>query len=122
MESFSVQLVLQILVALGLLNVWLIRSGRATEYRGGEARSLKEEFGAYGLPDAMFYIVGTLKIGSAVALLIGIWVPALIQPAAGIVAILMFGALAMHVKVGDPVKKSVPAFLMLLMSIGILVL
>lgn len=120
MESISVKLILQIVVALGLLNVWLLRSGRATDYRGGDATSLKEEFAAYGLPDAMFYLVGALKIGAAIALLIGIWMPVLVQPAAAIVAVLMIGALAMHVKVGDPVMKSVPAFLMLLMSAGIL--
>ena len=39
-----------------------------------------------------------------------------VAPAAGVVAVLMAGALAMHVKVGDPPSKSVPATLMLLMS------
>jgi hypothetical protein len=34
----------------------------------------------------------------------------------------MVGALAMHAKVKDPLTKSVPALLMLLMCIGILLL
>jgi hypothetical protein len=34
----------------------------------------------------------------------------------------MLGAVAMHVKIGDPVKKSVPAFTMLVLSVLIAVL
>jgi len=39
-----------------------------------------------------------------------------------VVAALMVGALAMHVKVGDPLMKSLPAALMLVMSVAILLL
>ncbi len=119
---FSISTILQVVVALGLLNVWLVRAGSATSYRGGDARSLKEEFAAYGLPDFFFYLVGALKIGSAVMLIAGIWNESLVMPAAAIVAILMVGALVMHVKVKDPAVKSLPAFLMLVMSASLLVL
>lgn len=119
MPSFSISTILQIVVALGLLNVWLVRAGSATSYRGGDARSLKEEFDEYGLPPFVFYLVGLLKIGSAILLIAGIWYEALVLPAAAIVAVLMVGALAMHLKVQDPALKSLPAFLMLLMSAGI---
>lgn len=114
--TFSIATVLQVVIALGLLNVWLLRAGSSTSYRGGDAKSLKEEFAAYGLPSAAFYVVGALKIGSAVLLLAGIWVPRLVLPAAATVVVLMLGALAMHVKVGDPPMKSLPAFLMLVSS------
>lgn len=120
MPEFTLASFFQITVALGLLNVWILRSTSATAYRGGEARSLKEEFSAYGLPDAAFFIVGALKVGSAVALLVGFWIPELVVPAASIIAVLMIGALSMHIKVGDPLKKSIPAFLILVMSAGIL--
>ncbi|MDA0378573.1 MAG: DoxX family protein [Bacteroidetes bacterium] len=120
MPEFSLPALFQLLVAVGLLNVWLLRQKSATSYRGGDANNLKAEFAAYGLPDAAFFIVGALKIGAAVALLAGFWMPELIRPAASIVGILMVGAIAMHVKVGDPIKKSVPALLMLAMSAGIL--
>ena len=119
MPSFSIQMVLQVVVGLGLLNVWLLRAKSPTSYRGGKARSLKEEFAAYGLPDMVFYFVGVLKIGSALMLLAGIWVEALVLPAAVVVALLMVGALVMHVKVKDPAIKSLPAFLMLIMSAGL---
>ena len=122
MSSFVISTVLQVVVALGLLNVWLVRAGTSTSYRGGSAQSLREEFGAYGLPDWTFYVVGFLKITSAVLLIAGIWIPALIVPPAAIVAVLMIGALAMHAKVRDPLTKSLPAFLMLVMSVAILLL
>ena len=118
---FSISTILQVVVALGLLNVWLVRAGSATSYRGGDASSLKEEFAAYGLPDFFFYLVGVLKIGSAVMLIAGIWLPQFVLPAATIVAVLMVGALVMHVKVKDPAIKSLPAFLMLVMSGSLLV-
>lgn len=116
MPTFSISTILQIVVGLGLLNVWLLRAGSATSYRGGSARSLKAEFAEYGLPDFFFHLVGILKIGSAILLLAGIWVGALVLPAAAVVVVLMVGALVMHVKVKDPAIKSLPAFLMLAMS------
>jgi hypothetical protein len=115
----NIALVLQIIVALGLLNVWLLRFSKSTEYRGGGAKSLKEEFSVYGLPTWFMYLIGALKIGSALALLAGLWLPMLVKPAAGLVVLLMLGALAMHIKVRDPIGKSLPAALMLAMSLVI---
>ena len=69
-----------------------------------------------------FYLVGALKIGSAVMLIAGFWIDALVMPAATIVAVLMVGALVMHVKVKDPAIRSLPAFLMLVMSGSLLLL
>lgn len=120
MPDFTLPALFQLVVAVGLLNVWLVRSKNATSYRGGEATNLKDEFSAYGLPSAAFYIVGALKIGAAVALLLGFWMPELVRPAAMVVAFLMVGAVSMHLKVGDPIIKSVPALAMLAMSAGIL--
>lgn len=114
--------VLQVIVALGLLNVWLIRAGKATPYRGSEAQSMREEFEAYGLPAAMLYVVGGLKILIALALLAGIWVSILVAPAAAILIVLMLGAFSMHLKVKDPFVKAMPSLLMLGMAIAIIVL
>ena len=120
--ELSILSFLQLAVGLGLLNVWLVRAGSATDYRGGEAKTLREEFQAYGLPDFAFYMVGALKIVSGLILVTGLWLNLPVRAAAGIVALLMVGALVMHVKVGDPPKRSVPAALMLLMSVGIVML
>lgn len=99
----------QVVVGLGLLNVWLIRFNKATDYRGGSAQSMKEEFATYGLPSWFCYLVGGLKIISGVLLLAGLAIPNLAIYPAVVVSVLMVGALAMHVKVKDPMKKSIPA-------------
>lgn len=115
----TVTIVLQIIVAIGLLNVWLIRSNQNTPYRGGEASSLKDEFIAYGLPIWVYYTIGVLKVGCALLLLVGIWFPSLVFPTAFVVSALMIGALAMHFKIRDPWKKYVPALIMLVFSLCI---
>ncbi|TVR59791.1 MAG: DoxX family protein [Gemmatimonadales bacterium] len=122
MSWLSIPSVLQLIVGLGLLNVWLLRPKSPTGYRGGEARSLREEFEVYGLPGFAFYVVGGLKILAGVILIAGVWVSLPVQLAAGVVAALMVGALIMHVKVGDPAKKSVPAVVMLVLSLAIVFL
>ena len=52
---------LKVVIALGIINVWILRSGKQTDYRGGEAINLKDEFTVYGLPTWFFYLVGILK-------------------------------------------------------------
>ena len=115
-----IALIFQIIVPLGIFNVWLLRIGKATSYRGGDARTLKEEFAVYGLPDWAFYVVGALKLSAAIALLLGFFIPYFIFPGAAIMAILMMGALVMHLKVKDPIGKSLPASLMLFMCLVLL--
>lgn len=107
---------LQMIVGLGLLNVWLLRSSSATPYRGAGADSLRQEFEAYGLPAWFFYTIGFLKVGSALLLIAGLWIPALVLPAALMVVALMVGALTMHLKVKDAAVRSLPACSMLTMS------
>jgi len=106
----------QVILALGLINVWYYRNKKSTAYRGGDAQSLKEEFEAYGLPEPVYYIVGFLKLGSAALFIAGLWFPDILILPSAILVILMLGALAMHIKVKDPIKRSLPAFIMLLLS------
>jgi hypothetical protein len=106
----------QIIVGCGLLNVWLLRFNKSTTYRGGTAANMLEEFAAYGLPAWSCYLVGFFKVASAFALLAGLLYPVLVLPAAIVIALLMAGAVAMHVKVGDPLKKSLPALSVLILS------
>jgi len=108
--------VLQITVALGLLNVWLLRSHQSTSYRGGGAGSMRGEFAVYGLPGWFMFVVGALKIGAAVCLIAGLWIHFLTLPAAILICVLMVGALAMHFKVRDPLKKSLPALAVLALA------
>ena len=116
MPELNIVTALQVVLGLGLLNVWIIRAHRATPYRGGDSTNLKDEFHSYGLPPWFFVAVGALKIGSATALLVGLWVPEVVVPAASVIVALMCGALAMHSRARDPRIKSLPAFLMLAMS------
>lgn len=117
-----IPLILQAIVALGILNVWLLRFGRETPYRGREAKNLRDEFATYGLPFPIMCLVGVLKVSLAIALLVGIWVPVLVQPAAIGMGLLMLGAFGMHLKVGDPPVKSMPALAVLAMCVGIVFL
>ncbi|BDD11532.1 hypothetical protein FUAX_39640 (plasmid) [Fulvitalea axinellae] len=107
----------QIIIFLGLVNVWLIRRYRPSQWRGKGAKSLKEEFEAYGLPLWFMKAIGVLKLTLGALLVLGLWVPAVVKPAAFGLAILMVGAIAMHAKVNDPAGRSVPAIIMLLMSL-----
>ena len=115
MTSSPILAILQLVVGLGLLNVWMIRRGGPTSYRGGHAQTLRGEFTAYGLPIWMFYLVGGLKVVAGLALIVGLWMPTIVRPAALLVAVLMVGAIAMHLKVKDPVRRSLPALAVLAM-------
>jgi len=110
----------QAILAFGLINVWIFRNNKSTGFRGDNAKTLKEEFKAYGLPESIYYSVGFLKLTSALLFIVGFWYPEVLIYPAAVIVVLMLGALAMHVKVKDPLKKSVPAFLMLLLSAFVL--
>lgn len=109
----------QVTIALGIFFVWIVRPKLPTPYRGGNAKSLKEEFAVYGLPGWSFYAVGTLKLLSAALLIAGLWFPSLACGAAVVMAGLMAGAVAMHLKVKDPLTRSLPALGILTLSIVI---
>lgn len=113
---------LKLIVALGILNVWLLRSGKATAYRGRNAKNMREEFAVYGLPFPIFCLVGLLKIGLALALLASVWIHHLAQPAAVGMGILMLGAFFMHLKVKDPIRKALPSLAVLAMCVAIALL
>ena len=53
--------ILKIIIALGLLNVWIVRFDKETPYRGGGASNMIEEFKNYGLPITFMYSIGLYK-------------------------------------------------------------
>lgn len=118
----NVSVILQLIIALGIFNVWLIRINKATGYRGGNAQSMEEEFRVYGFSRRFMYIIGATKVTLAVLLLVGLWVPTLAAFAGFVMGALMLAAVLMHFKVHDPVRKAVPAFLMFVMSLLVFVL
>ena len=99
----------QTAAALWILNVWFLRFNKDTGYRGGDATNMKEEFAEYGMSETTMYAVGATKVGLATLMLVGHRVPKLVRPASAGLAVMMLGAIGMHVKVGDPVKRALPA-------------
>ncbi|MHC4845536.1 MAG: DoxX family protein [Planctomycetota bacterium] len=100
---------LQAVIALGIINVWILRFGKPSAWRGARATNMREEFAAYGLAPWTVTVIGALKLACAAALIVGIWVPGTAKPAAMALGLLMLGAVLMHGKVKDPPRRSLPA-------------
>src|SRR6056297_4334271 len=99
----------QTAAALWIFNVWFNRFNKDTGYRGGDATNMKEEFEEYGLSENTMYAVGAAKVSLAGLMLVGHAAPRVVRPASIGLAALMLGAIGMHIKVGDPVKRYLPA-------------
>lgn len=99
----------QTAAALWILNVWFHRFNKDTGYRGGNATNMKEEFEEYGLSETTMYAVGAAKVSLAGLMLAGLVVPRVTRPASIGLAAFMVGAMGMHIKVGDSVKRYLPA-------------
>jgi hypothetical protein len=122
MTTASLVAILQTVIALAILNVWLARFRRPSPYRGGAAANMREEFAAYGLPGWAVLAVGAAKVTLALSLLAGLWIDTLTRPAAMALAAFMLAAVWMHVRVGDPALRSVPAALLLGMAVATVLL
>ena len=120
MTMTYLEIILKFVIGLSILNVWLLRYGKATQWRGGVAQNMKEEFANYGLPAWLMYVIGTLKVILATSLIASIWYGEIERNAAMGIAALMLGAIFMHIKIGDPLKKSLPAATFLILSALIL--
>jgi hypothetical protein len=112
-----IKMAIQVIIAVSIFNVWIVRFSKPTSWRGGSAKDMNQEFAAYGLPPWFLKVIGFLKLALAVLLIAGIFIPELLQPAAVGMAVLMLGAIAMHLKVKDPIIKSFPAFSFLVLSL-----
>ncbi len=114
---FLIGRVTQSAAALWILNVWFRRFDKDTGYRGGGASNMKEEFEEYGISEKAMYAVGGIKVTLAVLMLVGNFVPKLTRPASMALGAFMVGAIGMHLKVSDPMKRSLPAISVLSLSI-----
>ena len=147
--SFEITSILKLIIALGLLNVWVLRFNQSTSYRGGDANNMKEEFDNYGFASWFMYAIGAFKVVLAGVLLWSVFVReftdlklAIISATESVysftfdqasnkifmhdtidiigllvLSIIMIGAIIMHIKLKDSILKSLPAFLMLAMSL-----
>lgn len=110
-------IILKLVVGLSILNVWIINPKKATKWRGGTATTIIEEFHAYGLPTWFCYVIGFLKVTLALLLIVSIWFPVLQETAGLGLAVLLLGSIIMHFKIKDPLYKSYPAFIFMVMSL-----
>jgi uncharacterized membrane protein YphA (DoxX/SURF4 family) len=119
-----VRKVLQAGLGLGLINVWVFRSKTTSYFRGGNAKSMVEEFAYYGLPAWSMYVVGFIKVSASLFLLTGLkeQYSAVVKPANLAILAMMVGAVLSHLKVGDELAKSIPAAGALIASILIYLL
>ena len=69
--------------------------------------------------DYFVWLIGFLKVSLATLLVIGIYINSLVFPASVGMAILMVGAIAMHIKVKDEMIKSLPATIFLFLSLSV---
>lgn len=106
-----------LIVSSTIINVWLFRYNKPSIYRGGDAINMLEEFYVYGLNETFLYIVGTIKVFSAIILFIGIFYDKLIFFSASLISGFMTAAIFMHIKAGDELIKSLPASIILLLSL-----
>ena len=122
MTSYYIDVLLKVAIFATIINVWIFRFNKPTPYRGGDAKSMKEEFEVYGISDTFMYIIGAIKIVLAICLLLSIWFPEWSIPSALAMAIMMLGAITMHFKANDPGIRSFPALALLIGCILIIVL
>ena len=99
----------QVIIAASIGIVWVFRFD-----------NIIEEFKQYGLSDLIRSMVGAAKISLATLLVAGIWYPALILYSAAGIAFLMACALYAHFSVSNPLKKYLPAFSLLCLSVFII--
>jgi len=102
---------LKIIVGVSIINVWLIQPNKPSRWRGGDAKTIIEEFNVYGLSKTFYKVVFVVKVGLAILLLASIKYDFLTLYSSLGLAALLLGSIAMHIKVKDALFKSFPAFL-----------
>ena len=118
----NIKLIVQIIIALGIFNVWILNYGKKSKYRGGNATNMHEEFETYGFQSWFMKFIGFSKLTLAVALIAGIWYNDLVDVAAFLIGTLMVGAIFAHTKINDPFIKSIPALIMLILCSVLIIL
>ena len=117
-------LFLKLIIALGLLNVWVLRFDKESPFRGADSNSMTEEFNAYGLPKVFMYSIGLYKVLFSIFLIFSLFFGSKFDQTVymGLVflSFIMVGSIIMHFRVNDPLKKSIPALAILFLSILVL--
>ena len=96
---------LQALVVVSIFFVWVVRYA-----------NIIQEFKQYGLPDWLRDLVGISKLTFSLLLLIGIERGLFAVMGGAGIALLMVGAVGVHLRVKNPVFKMLPALSLLILS------
>ncbi len=117
-------IVLKLIIALGLLNVWVIRFDKESSFRGANSNNMPEEFKAYGLPKTFMYTIGLFKVLFSLFLIISLFFGSkfdqIVYMGLVFLSFIMAGSIIMHFRVKDPIRKSLPALAILFLSIIVL--
>tara|TARA_B100000575_G_C22975254_1_gene562902 strand:+ start:588 stop:947 length:360 start_codon:yes stop_codon:yes gene_type:complete len=115
-------ILLKVLIPSIILVVWLFRQNVASTFRAGEVSNLKDEFAFFGLSNKIYYLTGIIKITLALTLFASIWIEQLTVISSIGIAFFMLSAFFCHIKVRDKFYRSVPSFLMFLLSLTVCVI
>ncbi|MCM3213203.1 DoxX family protein [Niallia taxi] len=81
---------------------------------------MAEEFKRFGFPSIFNFLTGAFELIGAIGMLIGIWVPYVALFAGLLLGGTMFvAAFTLVVIVKDPFKKSIPAIILMILSLGV---
>lgn len=79
-----------------------------------------EEFDRYGYPQWFRVFTGAVEVTGGLGMVAGLFRPALTVPAALLLSATMAGALATHIRLGDPAKNMAPPAVLLTLSVATL--
>jgi len=105
-------IVLQAILGLMFLMAGLMKLG---------AKQRVEMFQHYGYPQWFRVVTGIVEIVGGAGMIIGIWSPVL-APLAGLwLGITMIGAIFTHIRVKDSAKATLPALVLLILSLLVVI-
>ena len=79
----------------------------------------KKDFARFGYPAWFMYFTGAMEVTGAVGMFAGVFAPVWGALAGLLLAAVMVGAVATHIRVGDPVKNVVPASVLGLLALTV---
>ena len=117
----QIEKIIILVISIIVLNVWLVRPKVheffGFSFRGGDAESLLDEFAIYGISSETFYLVGFVKVTTALMLLAGLKYSWMKLPASILMTLFMTAAFYMHYTVADEIIKFVPSGILLSLSL-----
>jgi len=83
---------------------------------------MESEFKSNGFKNSFLKILEFSKLPLGCLLIAGIWFPNLVDVSAFLIGCLMIGTIGDHLKINDPLIKSLPALIMLALSSVLIIL